>query len=192
MGRKHIMAGLSLREAARETGRSKGAILRAIQAGGLSAERAENGAWSIDAGELFRIYERKPGRADEPRQAEPTTAHASASDEAAPNDSRGEVAPCDVASCEAAAGESDPGEAALRAAQLEVEIKALQAIVATERERRAEERQRMIEMRVEHSERIIELQSERDDWREQAKRLLALPAPPPAPPRRRWWQRRSA
>ena len=49
----------------------------------------------------------------------------------------------------------------------------------------------MIEMRVEHSERIIELQAERDDWREQAKRLLTLPAPAPPAPRRRWWQRRS-
>ena len=55
------MAGLSLREAARETGRSKGAILRAIQAGGLSAARTDDGSWSIEPSELSRIYELKPG-----------------------------------------------------------------------------------------------------------------------------------
>ena len=154
------MAGLSLREAARETGRSKGAILRAIEAGGLSAAKTDDGSWSIEPSELSRIYELKSG------VAAPVT-----------KNERVEQ------------GISD--ETAIRVAQLESEIKALQVTIATERERRAEDRQRMIEMRVEHSERIIELQAERDDWREQAKRLLTLPAPAPPPRRRRWWQRRS-
>jgi hypothetical protein len=50
----------------------------------------------------------------------------------------------------------------------------------------------MIEMRVEHSERIIELQAERDDWREQAKRSLVLPLAEPPGQRRWWWRLRSA
>src|SRR4051794_19857538 len=124
------MAGMSLREAARETGRSKGAILRAIEAGGLNAAKTDNGAWSIEPSELSRIYELKSGVAVQVTE----------------NERMGQ-------------GISD--EAALRVAQLESEIKALQASIATERERRAEDRQRMIEMRVEHSERIIELQAER-------------------------------
>ena len=155
------MAGLSLREAARETGRTKAAILRTIQAGGLSAERTEKGAWSIDESELFRVYDLKPSTAGEAGEKEEKVK------------------------------QDTSDETAIRVTQLESEIKALQVSIATERERRAEDRQRMIEMRVEHSERIIELQAERDDWREQAKRLLALPTPAPPAPRRRWWQRRS-
>ena len=154
------MAGMSLREAARETGRSKGAILRAIQAGGLSAARTDDGSWSIEPSELPCIYELKPGVAVQVTENERV-------------------------------GQGISDKTAIRAAQLESEIKALQATIATERERRAEDRQRMIEMRVEHSERIIELQAERDDWREQAKCLLALPAPAPPAPRRWWWQRRT-
>jgi hypothetical protein len=151
--------GLSLREAARQTGRSKSTILCAIQAGGLSATRTDDGSWSIDTRELFRVYERKQSKANS--ESAEDTAGADAADAAPP---------------------PEPWEA---------EIRALQAIIANERERRAEDRQRMIEMRVEHSERIIELQSERDDWREQAKRVGALPAPAP-PAARRWWWRRSA
>jgi len=154
------MAGMSLREAARETGRSKGAILRAIQAGGLSAAKTDDGSWSIEPSELSRIYELKSGVAVQVTENERV-------------------------------GQGISDETAIRVTQLESEIKALQASIATERERRAEDRQRMIEMRVEHSERIIELQAERDDWREQAKRLLTLPAPAPPAPRRRWWQRGS-
>ena len=152
--------GLSLREAARKTGRSKSAILRAIQAGGLNAARANDRSWSIDASELFRVYEPKPSTAAQ-------------------------------ADAEETLGRDAP-DAPLGTAPLEAEIRALQAMIASERERRAEDRQRMIEMRVEHSERIIELQAERDDWREQAKCLLALPSPEPPAPRRWWWRLRSA
>ena len=50
--------GLSLREAAREAGKSKSTILRAIQSGRLSAARTDDGGWSIDPSELFRVYPR--------------------------------------------------------------------------------------------------------------------------------------
>src|SRR3954471_10449806 len=98
------MAGLSLREAARETGRSKGAILRAIQAGGLSAARTDDGSWSIEPGELSRNYELKPGVAVQVTEEERV-------------------------------GQGISDEAAIRVAQLASEIKALQATIATERER---------------------------------------------------------
>ena len=50
------MAGLSLREAAEQTGKSKSTILRAIQSGRLSAPRNDDGDYAIDPAELFRVY----------------------------------------------------------------------------------------------------------------------------------------
>jgi excisionase family DNA binding protein len=50
------MPGLSLREAAREAGVSKSTIFRAIQRGRLSATRDDDGNFSIEASELFRVY----------------------------------------------------------------------------------------------------------------------------------------
>lgn len=54
------MPGLSLRQAATETGTSKSTILRAIQGGRLSAPRTDDGGYSIDPAELFRVYPPKP------------------------------------------------------------------------------------------------------------------------------------
>jgi excisionase family DNA binding protein len=51
------MAGLSLREAAKEANVSKSTILRAVRNGRLSATRTEYGGYSIDSGQLFRVYE---------------------------------------------------------------------------------------------------------------------------------------
>ena len=50
------MPGLSLRDAAREGRVSKSTILRAIQGGRLSAARTDDGGYSIDPSELFRVY----------------------------------------------------------------------------------------------------------------------------------------
>lgn len=50
------MSGLSLREAAQQAGTSKSTILRAIQGGRLSAPRTDDGGYSIDPAELFRVY----------------------------------------------------------------------------------------------------------------------------------------
>jgi excisionase family DNA binding protein len=50
------MTGLSLREAAKEAGTSKSTILRAVKAGRLSATRTDDGGYSIEPAELFRVY----------------------------------------------------------------------------------------------------------------------------------------
>ena len=46
----------TLGEAARATGKSKPTIARAIKTGKLSADRGDDGAYSIDPAELNRIY----------------------------------------------------------------------------------------------------------------------------------------
>ncbi len=47
---------LSLREAAQQADVSKSTVLRAIQSGRMSATRTNDGGWSIDPAELFRVY----------------------------------------------------------------------------------------------------------------------------------------
>lgn len=48
--------GLSLRDAANQVAVSKSTILRAIQSGRLSAARTDDGGYSIEPAELFRVY----------------------------------------------------------------------------------------------------------------------------------------
>ena len=50
------MTTFSLREAAEQAGASKSTIFRAIKAGRLSAARDDDGNFSIDPAELFRVY----------------------------------------------------------------------------------------------------------------------------------------
>ena len=50
------MAGLSLSQAAKATGRSKSTIGRAIQSGRLSASRNDDDTFSIEPSELFRAF----------------------------------------------------------------------------------------------------------------------------------------
>ena len=47
----------TLGEAARETGKSKTTLTRAIQSGRMSANRLDDGSYQIDPAELFRVYE---------------------------------------------------------------------------------------------------------------------------------------
>ena len=54
------MPGLSLREAAKEVNVCKSTILRAVRNGRLSAARTDDGGYSIDPAELFRVYEPRP------------------------------------------------------------------------------------------------------------------------------------
>lgn len=49
----------SLGEAAKEVGKSKTTLTRAIKSGRLSAHRREDGSYQIDPAELFRVYERR-------------------------------------------------------------------------------------------------------------------------------------
>ncbi len=70
----------SLSQAAKETGKGKSSIHRAIKSGRLSAQRHEDGTYSIDAAELFRAFpptlaEPKPEQRAEPHQ-EPLVASA--------------------------------------------------------------------------------------------------------------------
>jgi hypothetical protein len=58
------MTTFSLRQAAQEAGTSKSTILRAIQAGRLSATRTDDGGYSIDPAELFRVYLPKSAATD--------------------------------------------------------------------------------------------------------------------------------
>jgi excisionase family DNA binding protein len=53
---------LTLKQAAEAIGRSKQTVLRAIQAGKISAQKDEGGEWRIQASELFRVY--APGTGD--------------------------------------------------------------------------------------------------------------------------------
>jgi excisionase family DNA binding protein len=109
------MAGLSLREAAQQAGTSKSTILRAVKAGRLSAARTDDGGYSIDPAELFRVYPPE-SRAT---KLDPATAR-----------SVGQDAPAD-ATC-------DMTELRIRNAALEAELNALKEILTGER-RRAEE-----------------------------------------------------
>lgn len=50
---------LSLREAAKETGKSKSTIQRAITKGRMSATRNDSNEYEIDPAELFRVFKKK-------------------------------------------------------------------------------------------------------------------------------------
>lgn len=68
----------SLSQAAKETGKGKSSIHRAIKSGKLSAHRHEDGTYSIDASELFRAFpptllEPVQERTLEPNQEQPVT-----------------------------------------------------------------------------------------------------------------------
>jgi len=49
----------SMLEAAKEAGTSKASIWRAIKSGRLSATRQDDGTYSIDPAELFRVYPKR-------------------------------------------------------------------------------------------------------------------------------------
>lgn len=51
---------LTLNEAAMESGKAKSTISKAIKSGKLSAEKNEDGSFSIDPSELFRVYPKTP------------------------------------------------------------------------------------------------------------------------------------
>src|SRR4051812_28686885 len=52
----HAMSTLRLSEAAEQVGVSKSTLFRAVRAGRLSATRADDGLFLIDAAELFQAY----------------------------------------------------------------------------------------------------------------------------------------
>jgi hypothetical protein len=52
-----MQAQMKIKEAIKLTGKSRTAILRAIQDGKVSAKKDDSGAWDIDAVELSRVYD---------------------------------------------------------------------------------------------------------------------------------------
>src|SRR5215203_2415982 len=111
-GTLRTMTSFSLRQAAQEAGTSKSTVLRAIQSGRLSATRTDDGGYSIDPAELFRVYPSKPA-------ADQVVDRFAGQDATAPTP----------------AGMTD---LLMRQAQLEAALSGVQAILDVER-RRAEE-----------------------------------------------------
>jgi len=62
------MARLTLSQAAKVSGKSKSTLSRAIKMGRLSATRLDDGNFSIDPAELFRVY---PATTDNPYDERP-------------------------------------------------------------------------------------------------------------------------
>jgi excisionase family DNA binding protein len=112
------MAGLSLREAAQQAGTSKSTILRAIQSGRLSATRTDDGGYSIDPAELFRVYPAKGSGVAAERSTD---------------QSAGQDAPPSAM--------ENATDLLIRNAQLEAEINALKAILEAEKKRADEIRE---------------------------------------------------
>jgi excisionase family DNA binding protein len=65
------MAKFSLTQAAKQVGKSKPTISKAIKTGRLSAEKVGNG-YEIDAAELFRVYPKIPATFDAEATADAT------------------------------------------------------------------------------------------------------------------------
>jgi hypothetical protein len=64
------MAGLTLSQAAKASGKSKSTLSRAIKTGRLSATRLDDGNFSIDPAELFRAYPATPHQSFDERLIE--------------------------------------------------------------------------------------------------------------------------
>lgn len=64
------MAGMTLSQAAKASGKSKSTLSRAIKTGRLSATRLEDGNFSIDPAELFRAYPATPSNPYDERPTE--------------------------------------------------------------------------------------------------------------------------
>lgn len=71
MTRCGTMPELSLSQAAKLTGKSKSTINRAIKTGKLSANRHEDGSYSIDPAELARAFDVEPNEGAKRRDADP-------------------------------------------------------------------------------------------------------------------------
>ena len=65
----------TLGEAAKESGKSKSTIKRAIDRGRLSAKKNDKGEWKIDPAELHRVYPLTVAQVDRIEQSELDAAH---------------------------------------------------------------------------------------------------------------------
>jgi hypothetical protein len=68
------MPMLSLAEAAKHCGVNRSTILRAVKSGKVSGTRNDDGSWSVEASELFRVFEPKADTSAAPQGAQRDTA----------------------------------------------------------------------------------------------------------------------
>ena len=68
------MPMLSLAEAAKHCGVNRSTILRAVKSGKVSGTRNDDGSWSVEASELFRVFEPKADTSAAPQGAQQDTA----------------------------------------------------------------------------------------------------------------------
>jgi excisionase family DNA binding protein len=134
--------GLTIGEAAQQTGKSKSTLSRAIKQGKISASRNDDGSFSIAESELFRVYKRVWS-----------------------------------ATVEAAKNTKNDADATLSATQeKDIEIATLRAELHAAREK-IDDLKQMAE----------DIREDRDNWRQQANRLLA--APPQPEQKKGFWDR---
>lgn len=124
--------GLTLGQAAKETGLGKSTILRAVKSGRLSAARNDDGSWRIDPAELFRVY------APAPRGTPGTPGTPDVARHAPPQDP--DAARTAQSAHPAAHPLHDP-ETLARLAALEAEVRGLRELLAEVRESRDAERE---------------------------------------------------
>ncbi|MHB0704113.1 hypothetical protein ACX4MT_10725 [Roseomonas mucosa] len=161
---------LSLLEAAQRVGKSKPTILRAIQAGKISAARDEpTGEWRIEPAELFRVYPPIPEGTDAPVQdTDDETSRTALTDER--NGLKSGDAPA--------------------VARTVAEMEAVKRQLDQEREERARERRQLEETVSDLRRRLDASEEERRQKDTQLTHLLTdqrqkEEAPLPAPPRQR-------
>ena len=64
------MPMLSLAEAAKHCGVNRSTILRAVKSGKVSGSRNDDGSWSVETSELFRVFEPKADTSAPPQLAQ--------------------------------------------------------------------------------------------------------------------------
>jgi hypothetical protein len=124
---------LSLGEAAKETGKNKSIISRAIKSGKMSAQKNEDGHYSIDPAELFRVFPKGSEQQLQKEEKQQQATHDSNSSNT------------------------------LRVKELELEVKFL------------DKEKNLIQ------EQIKKTEQERDDWKQQAQKLLLTHEKPEQP-----------
>ena len=134
--------GLTIGEAAQQTGKSKSTLSRAIKQGKISASRNDDGSFAIEPAELFRVYKRAYDATIE--TAKNATNDAPRNPTATP--------------------------------EKDIEIATLRAELHAAREKIDDLKNQANEIR-----------TDRDNWRQQANRLLA--APPNTEQKKGFWDR---
>lgn len=147
---------LTLTQAAKEAGISKGTVSKALKAGRLSGERQEDGSFQIEPVELFRVFPRKP------QETQAGTAQK-------PLGMPGERPETDLA-------------AAVELAVLRTKLEAAEVQLAREREDRERERDMILERERETVGDLRKRLDQEQEERRNLQRQLAAPIQPPLQP----------